>query len=294
MELDFITRMMSEAPDPKRQEMVNPNLDYFSRAEFENTIRRLPTMSEHDIFNFIHINLEYIERCVLNRDILVTNLFTDIRFVKPFKLVIANMPITTKRQLCVNKICYDYFTSDYNDSNVKRTLLDASKIVNSEEIKQLMAIGLDVDTACNLTFCRYSSVNENVNIKRLNFVICTKDLESMTTQMIVWIYEKLFDRLGPLFITTMLEYYVAAEEAEDAIEDSTFMHLMSRVYIAILIMLNNMPINDIYAIIKSYIKEWDYRGRPEVKVSLRSLSADFGRIQMVVEMILNQENIYVP
>lgn len=294
MELGFLERMMEDAPDPKEQEKVKPNLGYFSRTEFENTIHRLQDMSEHDIFNFIQLNLEYIERCVMNRDILVVNLFTDIRFVKPFKLVIANMPVTEMRQLCVNKICYDYFTSDYNDSKVRQTLIEASKIVNNEEIRQLMAIGLDIDTACNLTFCRYSSVNENVNIKRLNFVICSKDPDVMTIQMIIWIYEKLFDRIGSLFITTMLEYYVTVEAADDALEDNAFMHIMSRVYLAILIMVNNMPISDIHTLIKKYIKEWDYRGKPEVKVSLRSLSADFGRIQMVVENILTQENIYIP
>lgn len=291
---DFLTQLM-EAPTLPEQEMIKPNMSYLSRVEFENTISKIPTMSEHDIFHFIQLNLEYIEKCVMNRDILVVNLFTTIRFVRPFKAVIAHMPVTVTRQLCVNKICYDYFTSDYNDSEVKQTLIDATKIVNAEEIKQLLAIGLDIDTACNLAFCRYSSVNEKVNVKRLNFVICcSKDPELMTTQMIVWIYEKLFDRIGTLFITTMLEYYVAVEETGESIEeDSAFMHIMSRIYLAILTFVNNMPIDSIHTLIQKYIQDWDYSGRPEVKVSLRSLSADYSRIQMVVESMMSN-GIFVP
>lgn len=291
MAYDFIQRMMEEIPSDKPVEYVTPTFTYLSRQAFDNFLMNLEAYNDNQIFDFIKTNLEFIQQSIMQRDMLVVNMFHNVRFVKAFSLVVTNMPVDTVRQFCVNKICYDYFTSDAAVDKIKAILMETAKRVNSEEIRQLMSIGLDVDTACNLAMCRFSSINEKVNIKRLNFVICSKGSEIMTTQMIVWIIEKLFDHIGELFTTTMLEYYVTAEGMEN---DSDFMETMSSIYSAILTIVNNMSMIDIRRLIEYYLKEWDHAGRPRVKVSLRTLSGDYGRILQVVEMLERQFNIYLP
>ena len=291
--IDFVDRMMQDIPSyDTKVEYIQPTvINTFSREKFEYFLTNLSRFNDNQIFDFIKTNLEYIQSCIMARDVLVINQFHDIRFVNAFFLVVSNMPVTVMRQFCVNKICYDYFTLDNANPDIKSILLNTAKKVNAEEIRQLMSIGLDVDTASNLAFCRFSSIDEKVNIKRLNFVICSKDPDIMTEQMIVWIYEKLFDRLGQLFVTTMLEYYVVDEDAEP---DSPFMEIMSTIYLAILTMANNLPIVDIRRLLELYVQSWEHAGRPRVRVSLRSLSNDFGRIRQVVDDMITRYNIWIP
>ena len=246
MAFDFIQRMMEEIPPYEHVEYVVPSFNYLSMVAFEDFLNNLDRYSENQIFDFVKTNLEHIQNSITNRDAIVINMFHNIRFVKAFCLVVSNMPIDTARQFSVNKLCYDYFTSDNANEQIKSLLMGAAKKVNSEEIRQLTSIGLDVDTACNLAMCRFSSISEKVNIKRLNFVICFKGSDMMTPQMIVYIYEKLFDRIGELFTTTMLEYYVTVEGMDD---DSDFMETMTSIYIAILTMVNNLSLIDINEII---------------------------------------------
>ena len=281
MENTFLQNLLN-APEAKPIEYVDSSLNYFSREAFEDTLKNIRNLSEHDMFNFIKSNIDFIDKGILDKDPAIVSMLVDIHFLKPYDMVVRSMPITGMRKLCVNKVWYDYFTSDLNNIHVRNILFELSRFVNANEINQLKAIGLDEDTACNLASSRYSSINENINIKRVNFVICSKDPDIMTEQTIVWIYEKLFDRVGQLFTTTMLEYYVPAEN------DEVFMENLSTIYLSILTIVNNLPTDSIFKVLKGYIMNWEYVGKPRVRMSLRSLSADFGRIAYAVEVLMGQ------
>lgn len=284
----FLEKLL-EAPEKENVELVDTNVSNFCVDAFNHQISNTDKMTEHQIFNFIKSNIDYICKGVFDGDRHINSILTNPRFMKVFSQVIVSMPITYERQLTVNKICYDYLTSDLNDSNIKTILLDMCRVVNHKQIQDLMAIGLDPDTSNNLAMCRYSSMTEKINVKRLNFVICSKDPDIMTEQMIVWIYEKLFNQIGELFNATMLDYYVP-----DGVQlTDSFMENYSTISLALLTIVNNMPISDINKIIRNYIQDWEYASKPAVRISLRSLSADFGRITQVVEY-LNAARIYVP
>lgn len=278
------------APEQQKPEMINPNLSYFETESFKTTLTLIDRMTEHDIFNFIKSNIDRICDLIVNNDPTISGVLTSAKFLTEFSRVISTMPITYIKRVAVNKICYDYLTSDLNDPEIKRIALDATKIVNNDIIQQLVSIGLDQNTAVNLALCRYSSMTEKVNIKRLNFTICYKDPDMMTEQTIIWIYEKLFDSIGELFRTTMLESYFPSDNVEN---EESFMEIFSTIALAILTIVNNMSTSDIAKVIRSYVQDWEYANRPHVRISLRSLSADFGRIQYVVEL-LNQQGVFVP
>lgn len=286
----FIKNML-EAPDPKPKEFVEGNMNYFQKESFDTYLKYVDRMVEHDVYNFIKSNIDYIAKLIMENNVIVSRALMNVKFLRPFSQVIAGMPITYLRQLCANKICYDYFTSEVNDPVIRQIVFDMSKAVNRNEIQQLMAIGLDIDTASNLALCRHSSMNEVINIKRLNFVICSKDPDIMTEQMIVWIYEKLFDSISDLFNTTMLEpYYVPTDEIDNG---SEFMEIFSTISLAILTIVNNMTLQQIHQVISGYVTKWNDAKKPHVRVSLHSLSADFGRIQTIVEN-LESQGIVVP
>jgi hypothetical protein len=165
-------------------------------------------------------------------------------------------------------------------------------MVNKDKIMNLMAIGLEENIATYLTLARFSDTKEEINVKRLNFVICTQPKEIMTVQMIVNIYEKLFDAALILFETTMFDIY--NDEEEWVTED--IMEVYANISLAILHIINNMPTDHIKKILKSYANDFSmvYGGNSRaIRFPMKSISQDFPRVIYTVEQ-LSYEDTYVP
>ena len=282
---------LEETPLRRKEEF---DMGVFDTFMFEQQIQNLDRMNDQDAFNFIKNNIEYISTAIINKEWKFPMVLVSDKFLRVYARILASMPISHTIRLATNKICYDYNTISEEkfpkNEETKRAVLNLSKTVNYPYINSLMGIGLPNDVACNLALCRFSSIDETVNIKRLNFHICQQDPELMTTQMIIWIYEKLFDKVGDLFKQTMFEYYSPEEELDLG---NDFQEIYSTISLAILVIVNNLTLSDIDKLIRGYIADWEYIGRPPVRFSLISLSADYSRIQRVVENITN-EGTYVP
>ena len=288
-EVDILQQVLNFAPQEERKGEIN--LGFFDQYQFDTFIRTLDQRSDIEVMNFLKTNLEFICNRILSNEWDCPDVLISDKFMRNFSQVLTTVNITHGMRVAANKICYDYLTSGIMiDDNVKEKVLRLSRVVNYAYIQQLVGVGLDEVTASNLVLCRFSSIKEKINIRRLNFVICTKDPEVMTTQMIVYIYEKLFDRVGELFKETMWEYYTPDQEVELG---NDFLEIYSTVSLAILTIVNNMPMASIEKIITGYVTDWEYIGRPPTRFSLISLSADYNRIQLVVEA-LTDRGIYVP
>ena len=68
MAIEFIKKMMEDTPSIKPPEYVKGNLSYFSRLDFEHTINQINVLTDHQLFDFIKTNLDYIQSCIMNRD----------------------------------------------------------------------------------------------------------------------------------------------------------------------------------------------------------------------------------
>ena len=265
---------------PSITKLEDANFNGLQNDAFKNAIPLIPSMDEYSLSILIKNNIYEICKDILNNTINYSYLLTDMKFITSLIRAINSIPIDYTIRIACNKITYDYFTSENPNYEIKQKYLDMSKSINREYINKLISIGLDEITACNLALCRYSSSNEKTNIKRLNFAIYHRDPNIMTEQMIVWIYEKLFDRISDLFQATMFEVY-SAQQQEDFGEN--FMEVYGTVSLVVLIILNNMTSENIRKVLIGYETEWEYRGCPQVRFSLRALSADFSRISRVVE-----------
>lgn len=273
--------------------MVNPDFNGMNKNNFKESIQSMDinSMPEHDLAIFIKNNIGEIVEDILSNSIPYIALFHNVNFVNALLRAVSSIPIDPKSRLALNKLAYDYFTSDNSVFDIKQKYLSISRVVNRNEIAKLMSLGfLDENTAANIALSRYSSTSEATNVKRLNFVLYYKDPSIMTEQHIVWIYEKLFDRVSVLFNATMFEAYSKAQE-EDFGED--FMENYGTVTSAVLDFLNNMTSENIMKILKSYYEDWIYMNKPPVRCSLRSLCQYYSRISMVVEY-LDTVDIYIP
>lgn len=277
---------------------VSPNVDVsisnnpiMNRDVLKTKLLDLDSIMDYDLTNLIKTCIDQICSDILNQDNFYITLIQNHKFLDSFTKAISSIPIDNTRRLCVNKLTYDYLTlADKGDEYVKHKFVNLCAMINKVAINRLIDLGIDKSTAINMAMSRYSSMSEVVNVKRLNFVICNKDPEIMTEQMIIYIYEKLFNRITPLFEGAMFEYYT--DEEADTLGDS-FMTIYSAVSLAVLTILNNMTSIDIKKVLIGYSGKWFFEGKPMVRFSLHALSGDFDRINAVVDS-LSKENTYLP
>lgn len=277
---------------PQETKMVEVSFDSFNAAQFKNNIVGcVHTMDDYTLCTFLKNNIEALCQDIMKEQIApYASHFQNEKFVNALIKAISSIPINNDIVVACNRVIYDYFTLENADKHIKQLYLTIAKIVNKNLINSLLSIGLDDDTASNLAICRHSSMNEKTNVKRLNFTIYFKDSEMMTEQKIVWIYEKMFDRVSDLFQAIMFEVYTPQQEE---VFNHNFPENYSTVSLAILCILNNMRSVDIRRVLLGYHSEWEYKGKPRVRFSLHALSNDYSRIINVVES-LAQEGTFIP
>lgn len=261
---------------------VTPNFDQLNKGIFKQSIPVIDQMDDHSLSVLIKNNIDSIAKDILNDDKEYASILTNQKFISAFIRAINSIPINYTIQLACNKIAYDYFTSDHPDQSIKKQYLSLSKTVNNKYITKLISLGLDENIATNLSLCRFSSVNESTNVKRLNFAIYNRDPELMNEQIVVWIYEKLFSRISDLFQSTMFEVYNQQQQTDFG---DNFMEVYGTVGLAVLCILNNMTSDNICKVLIGYEEEWIYKGRPPVRFSLHALSNDYSKIGRVVEYL---------
>lgn len=287
---ETLNNLIEFSGDPEMKEAFN--LSFFDQYQFDSFITSLDRRSDDEVYSFLKQNLVFIVNCIVQNQWANPGVLVSEKFIRNFCRVISELKtISQNIRIAANKICYDFSTSGINDSNTRIAVMNLARAANNVMIQQLISIdGLDEPTASNLALCRYSSLNERTNVRRLNFVICTKDIEVMTVQTIVKIYEKFFDRVGTLFKETMWEYYTPEQKIDFG---SDFSEIYSTISLALLTIVNNMTMVDIERLIRGYVSDWEYMGKPPVRFSLISISSDYGRVQQIVEM-LREQKIYVP
>lgn len=285
---DTLTRRVAQIQPPPT---VNVNFSNLNQNAFKNGINNAyNTMDAPQLSVFIRNNIDEIVKDIQKKEIPYIDFFRDVKFIDAFIRAINSIPMSYELRQACNNLAYDYFTCDNPNPSIKQKYLDISRIANKSDINKLMCIGIPENTASNLALCRFSSNKEEVNAKRLNFALYFQNPDFATEQMIVWIYEKLFDKIKYLFIATMLETYSKTEMENFG---PNFNEIYGRVSNAILIIVNNMESEGIKRVLCAY-HEAQKLAKCPVRFSLRCLSNDYARILRVVEILQNEYNIYIP
>jgi len=252
-----------------------------------------PATPDNELYDILKTSYKYILKDIFDKkDTSYLDVFTTPRFISLLTQVLNSVVLTHYERITCNKLCYDYFTLKANDPYIKELLFILAKMVNKDKIPGLLGIGLPDNVATYMALARFSDSKETVNIKRLNFIIMTSSIHLMNPQMIVYIYEKLFD-VASMFITQTM-FDVFNDELEWVTDN--IMEVYSNMSLAILVILNNLPSKVIRDILTSYTSEFTilYAGNMRaVRFSMRALSTDFNRIIAIAEQ-LEEEGIYVP
>ena len=287
-----ITKKLPLEVNPKTVflNMDDSNIDYL-----KNQLMSIDKLSDEDVYHLIRKTYMYIldEEFIAKNTDLIRFIFTNSRFLMNLNSVISRPEINLSLTHIINcnKLAYDYFTARNNkDEYIKALLLNLVKTVNRNKTPGLIGLGLNEELVNYLVNARYSSLKEEIQVKRLNLIIMNQYSEVMTVQMIVDIYGKLFDRITPLFSGIMYDFWPREQFASQEMED-----IYATINIALLEIVNNLPEDIMYHLLKNFYDTHILLNvGKKLRFNIYSFSHDdYPRLAYTLEL-LKREGIILP
>ena len=285
--------------------IIPQNSPMFNRSVFMQTIDNIPQMSDVELRKFIN---QYFGSILNNTFFGRDNnkyiaCFADARFLDAFIDVIVTMQYFEKDIIVkCNTICYHYLTlpEHAKDPKIIGRMLRMSSIINRTGLPRLLGLGLSDNLASMILIARYSDLDLNICVKRVDFIIITQPKELMTQKMITEIFKNLFDvmtdfnRIFPYFMLDIVPDYNENDESTwwftDEIDE-----VNSTMNLAVLDILDNLPTPIIRSTLINYAEGYRIvNSNRMVRFSMQRLSDDYYRINNVIYNLCVNENIYVP
>ena len=279
---------------------VNPKNLYLSMEDtnlesIKNKLFNLDNLSDQDLYNFVYKTYNYIldEMFIAKNGDLIKFLYTNSRFLMTFNSVLGrpDIELSYLQTIYCNKLAYDYFTAKGDkDSYIKDLLVNLIKTVNRSVMPSLIGLGLNEELAAYLVNARYSSLKENIQVRRLNLIIMNQPSEVMTVQMIVYIYGKLFERITPLFDGIMYDYW-----SNDQLVGNEMEEIYATINVAILEIVNNLPEDIMYHLLRNFRETYDLVNlNKKIRFNIYSFcKEDYPRLDYTLEL-LKQDGIVLP
>lgn len=261
-------------------------------------IKSLDNLSDQDIYILVRdyydtILTDIFESKDNNKKSDFIDLFMQPKFIIALTQVMYNIPpenITSQTKRRLNKMSFDYLMIDENDRDkyISGLLMALSKTVNRDKIPRLCTIPLPEDMASLLALARYSSEKEVLNVKRLNKVLMSQPLTSLSEQKIVDIYLALFEHVLPLFTGVLLDVVSPQNMNSNSSE------IYGLITLAMLDIMNELPIADIKTGLVRFeeTRQIWYPDSP-LRLNLESCSEeDYPRVLCAIDQ-LKTEGIYI-
>lgn len=224
--------------------------------------------------------------------VLIAKAFTNERFVTTFAQAISRVnQLNSDHIINCNRLIYEYMVFKNKNENIMMILYNLGKDINRDTIYILKSLGISEPLAVDMAVARYSTSNLIVAMKRLNMIIINSSISIMTEQMIVNIYEKLFDNLTPMFEGIMFDVW-----AEEDFNDQEQEEIYGTITLAILDILREAPFEYIVSVISIYAQDHQYLySNDPVRINLRAIAvSDYKRILDAIDYVEQQLNINIP
>ena len=279
---------------------VNPKNVYLSMDDtnidsIKKRLFKLDELSDEELYHLVSNTYSYIlDEIFISKNMdLIKFLYTNPRFLMTFNNVMSrpDVKLSYLQMVYCNKLAYDYFTAKGDkDDYIKALLINLIKTVNRSVTPGLVGLGLGEELASYLTNARFSSLKEQIQVKRLNLVIINQSTDIMNLQMIINIYGKLFDRITTLFDGIMYDYWPVDQFASKEMED-----VYATINVAILEIVNNLPEDIMYHLLKNFYESHQLINlNKKVRFNIYSFCKDdYPRLDYTLQ-VLNSEGIVLP
>lgn len=279
---------------------VNPknlllSMDDTNLESIKNRLFNMDKMSDQDLYILVSKTYPYLlDDMIMSKNAeLIQFLYTNSRFIMTLNNVLSrpDVKLSYLQTVYCNKLAYDYFTArGEKDAYIRDLLVNLIKTVNRSTTPSLIGLGLNETLVSYLTNARYSSLKENIQVKRLNLIIMNQPSEVMTVQMIVDIYGKLFDRISPLFDGIMYDHWSSEQFMNPEMEE-----VYATINVAILEIVNNLPEDIMYHLLRNFHETYQMLNtNKKVRFNIYSFcKEDYPRLDYTLEM-LKREGVILP
>lgn len=279
---------------------VNPknlslSMEDTNLESIKNRLFNLDNMSDQDLYILVSKTYPYLlDDMIMSKNVeLIKFLYTNSRFIMTLNNVLSrpDVKLSYLQTVYCNKLAYDYFTArGEKDGYIRDLLVNLIKTVNRSTSPGLIGLGLNETLVSYLTNARYSSLKDNIQVKRLNLIIMNQPSDVMTVQMIVDIYGKLFDRISPLFDGIMYDHWTSDQFINKEMEE-----VYATINVAILEIVNNLPEDIMYHLLKNFYETYQMLNtNKKVRFNIYSFcKEDYPRLDYTLEL-LKREGIILP
>ena len=294
---DYVKELYSHPDQPATYERLNIGNTVMTPYVLEEKLSNISDMSNSELYNILILAYPTIlDKAFIDKNkAIIAKLFMNERFVSVFSQVLTNVtiPFTKEQRINCNRLIYDYIV--YNGSNksgkVLEILYKVGKTINRDMVPILCSLGLNERLSTDLIIAGLSSSDEYIGMQRVNVVIMNNDISIMTEQMIVWIYEKLFNHLTPMFEGIMFDVW-----NEDDFINEDKEEIYGTINLAILDILQDAPLSSIMSVISSFSQDRYYiHSKDPIRFNIKAISvSDYGRIIEAIDRVELDRGIKVP
>lgn len=291
VKLDFkVNKFIDNTPKTEYVTSINiANNPNINGSLLDNIINNgtINNYSDQELFILLSNNLGKVLLNIFEKkDKKYIKMIISDRFLRVLIQVVNNIEIDYMNKIYLSKLCYDYINLDdkFKNATISNMIYKLAIITNKKHIPLLIGLGIPEDIACYIVLSRYSTDNEFKNINRMNFVIMTARYK-FTEQIIVYIYQYLFERVTMLFEATMLDVLDTTEEWYTKEIGERY----SLITNAVLDILNSLPSDAIRRVLDDYVQLYhiSYMGK-KTRCDLRCLSSDYERIRIIAEDMISK------
>ena len=185
----------------------------------------------------------------------------------------------------INHTIYDYMVSENADEELKIIMFDIAKVIDCNYILKLCTI-MPLETARLMSLAKFSSFDKKTAVERLNSVICKSGID-FSENDIIYIFATFYaDRFSILFNAIMTI-------KQDVFEERLQKKIYDMISLSLLTILNSMTSDDIYKVLYNYSTYIGLVSDSCVRFSMRSLSDDYNRINLIIDELL-EKGISIP
>jgi hypothetical protein len=245
---------VKNSTEPARDISIDPRKIVNEQAgELWSDLKKIENMSEKETYELVKENYSIILSAIFNCNSKEYQfLLSSPKFITALTQVATEIQLGYDEKIYCNKIIYDCIVYE-TDQYTRMLMFLLGDAVNKQTVRKLLGCDLDEELAIFLAVAVKSSFKTKINIKRLNFTLASSDPRFMTVQRVINIYEALFNRIGDVFISTMLDIDILSSEEEWVTKEVT--EANNNVTFANLLILESLEPIEITKVLVMYAEE---------------------------------------
>ena len=271
---------------PKINNLTNPNFDVLVPSKVMDILRNRKQYDIETLKFYVERNLDLIFRkeniSVFHSCKLLRVLETVITEISLNNNISTELVLSYDKKLNWCEYLYSYLTSLDTRESITELMIEITELLFKRHVNKFMSLGFSKKFSAIMVICRYSSMVESECVNRLNFAMMTTTEANVIKdqQVIIYIYEELFDKITILFSATLFDYHDPDRFTVEAMEIYSYQKL------AVLEILNNMQSDQIAYVLKDVSNEY-CTTHARTRFNLLNLSGDYIRVRSIAEYLHN-------